>query len=137
MIRRVFRYTWIVLILAGIYLGWTYYSQWILNKEIRQQLEESQKSQDRSISDHYSSDLSILNFYVIPQAVHKGETAELCYGVSNAESIRIEPPIDNIWPAYSRCVEIAPANSTIFKLTASDAEGNTVTSETFVNVIQD
>ena len=135
--RKTFRTMWILAVLLALYLGWTFYSRWSEKHEFIQHLEESQPSQKQSISNAYNSNLSILNFYAIPQTVHKGETAQLCYGVSNAVSVQIEPPVENIWPSYSRCVEIAPANDTKYKLTATDAEGNTVTKETAIKMIQD
>jgi hypothetical protein len=102
-----------------------------------QHMEENQQSQNQSISDVYGSSLSILNFYAIPQTIRRGETAQLCYGVSNAESVQIEPSVENVWPSYSRCVDIVPVSNTVYKLIAVDADGNKVTKDAAIKVIQD
>ncbi|MEJ2245415.1 MAG: hypothetical protein P8Y80_04895 [Acidobacteriota bacterium] len=137
--QKASRYMWIVavVVLIMIYLGWIYYSRWSDTSDFMQHIEENQQPQNQSISDVYSSSLSILNFYAIPQTIRSGETAQLCYGVSNAESIQIEPSVKNVWPSYSRWVDIVPVSNTVYKLTAVDADGNEVTKDTAIKVIQD
>ena len=139
MMQKGFRYTWIVVVvvLIMIYFGWIYYSRWSDKTGFMQRIEENQPSQKQSLSDSYGNSLSILNFYAIPQTIRKGETAQLCYGVSNAESVQIEPSIENVWPSYSRCVDIVPGSDTVYKLTAVDADGNEVTKDTAIKVLQD
>lgn len=137
--QKGFRYTWIVVVvvLIMIYFGWIYYSRWSDKTGFMQRIEENQPSQKQSLSDSYGNSLSILNFYAIPQTIRKGETAQLCYGVSNAESVQIEPSVENVWPSYSRCVDIVPVSDTVYKLIAVDADGNEVTKDTAIKVIQD
>jgi hypothetical protein len=137
--QKLFRYKWIIIVVALIliYLGWIYYSRWSDKSSFMQHIEENQPSKDRSVSDVYEGSLSILNFYAIPQTIRKGESAQLCYGVSNAESVQIEPSVENVWPSYSRCVDIVPKSNTVYKLTAADADGNEVTKDTAIKVIQD
>jgi hypothetical protein len=139
MMQKGFRYTWIVVVvvLIMIYFGWIYYSRWSDKTGFMQRIEENQPSQKQSLSDSYGNSLSILNFYAIPQTIRKGETAQLCYGVSNAESVQIEPSVENVWPSYSRCVDIVPVSDTVYKLIAVDADGNEVTKDTAIKVIQD
>jgi hypothetical protein len=139
MMQKGFRYTWIVVVvvLIMIYFGWIYYSRWSDKTGFMQRIEENQPSQKQSLSDSYGNSLSILNFYAIPQTIRKGETAQLCYGVSNAERVQIEPSVENVWPSYSRCVDIVPVSDTVYKLIAVDADGNEVTKDTAIKVIQD
>ena len=139
MMQKGFRYTWIVVVvvLIMIYFGWIYYSRWSDKTGFMQRIEENQPSQKQSLSDSYGNSLSILNFYAIPQTIRKGETAQLCYGVSNAESVQIEPSVENVWPSYSRCVDIVPVSDTVYKLIAVDADGNEVTKDAAIKVIQD
>ena len=134
--QRVFRITWwILLIFACIYLGLVYYSRRSANRDLIQGMEEQKSSQDRAVVDAYGgSSLSILNFYANPASIRQGETAQLCYSVPNAESVRIEPPVENVWPSLSRCVEVSPLKDTVYTLIAEDADGNTVTAETAVEV---
>jgi len=135
--QKSFRYIWILVVLIGLYLGWTYYSRWSDTHEFMQTIEDSQPSRDRPLSDFYSSSLSILNFYAIPQTIRTGETAQLCYGVESAESVRIEPPVGKVWPSYTLCVDISPGSDTVYKLIAEDADGNKVTAEAEIKVSQD
>jgi hypothetical protein len=60
----------------------------------------------------------IVQFYARESAVPKGEKTMLCYGVENAKTVRIDPPVDRVWPAISRCFDIAPSAATTYTLTA-------------------
>jgi hypothetical protein len=64
-------------------------------------------------------------FYANPGAIRRGESAQLCYGVANAKAVKLEPQSNPVWPSLSRCVEVAPAKTTIYTLTIEDAAGNT------------
>lgn len=135
--RKAYRFTWMLAVLIALYLGWTFYVRWSDNRAFRQRMEEFNTSQETTISKSYGGgELTILGFYATPPAVHPGETAQLCYSVASAESVRIEPHVDNVWPSISRCVTVTPTEETIYKLIAQDAEGNTKTVETTVEIIR-
>jgi len=57
-------------------------------------------------------------FYASPSEPPRGEKAMLCYSVSNADQVSLDPPVDRVWPAYSRCIEIKPAGRVTYTLTA-------------------
>ena len=42
----------------------------------------------------------------------------LCYGTENATTVRLEPPVDRVWPSPSRCIEIFPKKAVTYTLTA-------------------
>jgi hypothetical protein len=67
----------------------------------------------------------ILGFYADPATIRAGETAEVCYSVSNAKSVTLDPPSEPVWPAFSRCVHVSPHKTTTYTLTAEDASGHT------------
>ena len=131
--RKAYRFTWILVVLVAIYLGWTYYSRWSSNRAFKQRMEELQESQESTISKTYG-ELKILGFYATPPIVSPGEAAQLCYSVTSAESVRIEPHVDHVWPSISRCVDVTPTENTTYKLIAEDAEGKMVSAETTVEV---
>jgi hypothetical protein len=131
--RKAYRFTWMLLVLVALYLGWVFYSRWYDNQVLKQRMEELHKPRETNISKTYG-ELKILGFYATPPEVKPGETAEICYSVTSAESVRIEPHVDNVWPSISRCVEVSPTEETTYKLIAQDAEGKTVTAETTVKV---
>jgi len=49
----------------------------------------------------------------------------LCYGVSNAVQVKIEPGVEPIKPAISHCLNVFPMKTTTYELSAEDAQGNT------------
>ena len=75
--------------------------------------------------------VKILQFYARDGNLAEGEKSVLCYGVVNAKTVRIEPPVDGVGPSLNRCVTIAPEKNTQYTLTAEGTDGKTV-SETFV-----
>jgi hypothetical protein len=112
-----------------------YYGRRSATRDLIQDLEERKASEERAVADAYGGDrLSILNFYANPASIRRGETTQLCYSVPNAESVRIDPPVKNVWPSRSRCVDVAPQSDTTYTLIAEDADGNTVTADTTVEV---
>ena len=123
-------------IIAGIYLGWVYYSRWIDHRTIIRRMEENKAAQDRAVVEAYGGGrFNILGFYATPAMVRGGKKAQLCYSVINAQSVRIEPPVENVWPSLSRCVEVRPDKDTVYKLIAEDVQGNRKTASLTVKVI--
>jgi hypothetical protein len=76
----------------------------------------------------------ITMFYASPAVVEKGEPALLCYGVAQAERVRLEPPAAAVSPSPSRCVEVTPAAATVYTLTAEGAGGAAVSETIEVRV---
>jgi hypothetical protein len=66
----------------------------------------------------------ITQFYVQNSSIGKGEKTLLCYGVENASTVRLSPPVDKVWPAQTRCLEVSPTETTTYTLTAEDAAGH-------------
>lgn len=77
------------------------------------------------------SAVKILQFYAREGELIEGNKSVLCYGVLNAKSVRIEPPVEGVTPSLNRCVEVAPERETRYTLTAEGVDGRTV-SESFV-----
>jgi hypothetical protein len=76
----------------------------------------------------------ITQFYAREPAVPKGEKTVLCYGVENAKTVRIEPPVDMVWPAISRCFDIAPSTATTYILTAEGEDKQSVSKSVTVQI---
>ena len=66
-------------------------------------------------------------FYTTPSVLRDGEPSQLCYSTGNATTVTLDPPVERVWPALSRCFEIKPAKNTTYTLTAANAAGATVT----------
>lgn len=137
--KNPFVYTGTILIVVAIYVGWIVFSRWNDNRQIDQRARDAaaqkQREQDRSTVDQMGgSELAIQSFYGNPQ-IHRGEKAQLCYGVANAKNVTLEPRSSPVWPSYSRCVDVSPTKTTTYTLTASDDAGHSV-SQTFTIKVQ-
>jgi hypothetical protein len=127
--------TYSVVAILCFYVGFIFYSRSRDNRALMQRLEERRQGQQAQVPEAYrGTELKIVAFYPYPAAINKGQKAKLCYGVVNSEKIRIEPPVENVWPSLSRCVEVMPKSTTVYKLIAEDEKGNTKKAEATVQV---
>ena len=81
--------------------------------------------------------LKIIMFYAAEGAILEGDSVIICYGVANAKSVRIDPPIDRIWPSINHCISDSPLRDTRYTLTAEDANGRQATESFLVSVLPD
>ncbi len=65
----------------------------------------------------------ITQFYASVPAIAKGEAGVLCYGVEGAESMRLEPAVEKLTPAVSKCFEVKPTETTTYTLIAQNKAG--------------
>jgi len=65
-----------------------------------------------------TSTVRIREFYASPENPTVGETAKLCYGVDHADELTLDPPVDRVWPAFARCIEVKPSTRVTYTLTA-------------------
>jgi hypothetical protein len=138
-LKNPFLYSWAALAIAALVVGWILFSRWQENRDIEKRAKEErtqkQQEQDRiTIEQLGGKELAIQNFYASPGAIRRGETVQLCYGVANAKTVKLEPQTSPVWPSYSRCVDVTPAKSTTYTLTIADAAGNTRTQSLEVKV---
>jgi hypothetical protein len=111
-------------------VGWIFFSRWQENRDIERRTteERAQKQREndqRTVEQMGGKELEIQNFYASPGTIHPGETAQLCYGVANAKTVKLEPQPNPVWPSYARCVDVTPRKTTTYTLTIADATGNT------------
>jgi hypothetical protein len=135
LLRRLLPYLTVALVIAIIYDGWIFFSRWNYAREGRkaEQLKEAQDA--RQTLELLGGDrLKILDFYG-PAAIRRGEQATICYGVNAAEHVRIDPPVEQLQPAFSRCFQVAPLRDTDYKLTAEDRTGHSVTQSLTIKVL--
>jgi len=115
----------VALIVAGLYVGWVFLSRWQANQALEQKAASERRSQDRQTFEAMGGDRFEILGYADPASIRAGETAELCYRVSNAKSVKLDPPAEPVWPAFSRCVHVSPRKTTTYTFTAEDASGQT------------
>ncbi len=80
-------------------------------------------------------EIHVTQFYASPAAVPRGEVTNLCYGVENAQSVRIEPPAGDTWPSPNRCVQTHPNRTTTYRLVASRSGAPDVVRSVTVQVL--
>jgi hypothetical protein len=120
----------IALGVAALAVAWILLSRWQENRRIdrtsAQEKTQKQLENDRAALEQFGGkELAIQSFYATPGVVHRGESTQLCYGVANAKTVKLEPQPNPVWPSYSRCVDVSPKKDTVYTLTVTDAEGNT------------
>jgi hypothetical protein len=122
------------LVLVLCYVGWIFYSRWHENHAINQEVTAERKEKDQrdaaaTVESLGGSEFKIISFYASPGEIHRGDTVTICYGVSNAKSVSIDPPIGETWPSVSRCMQITPKKTTKYTFTGDDGKGSTKTAE--------
>jgi cbb3-type cytochrome oxidase subunit 3 len=131
--RNPLLYTSTLLLIALVYVGGTFYMRREQNREIEKRAADAAAAKERTndaqtVEQLGGTEFKILNFYATPGLVHPNETVQLCYGVSNAKTVKLEPQTNFVWPSVSRCVDVNPKKTTDYTLTIEDGNGNSKTS---------
>ena len=77
---------------------------------------------------------TISMFYASPSLVRDGVPTKLCYAVEGATKLTLDPPVERVWPALSRCFDISPKQNTTYTLTAENATGMKASAKTAISV---
>lgn len=118
--------------LAAIYDGAVFYGRWSAERDFERRKSAAEAARLRqNVEMAGGGVLKIAGFYASPGAIRAGDSANLCYSVTGAKSVRLVPPVVEVWPALMRCVAVSPTRDTEYRLTAQDDKGREV-SETFV-----
>ena len=125
---KVVRVTWVLVLLVALYSGWV-----LWRRHMAQALPAPPVAADPLAK--YGSAVKILQFYTSTGTIAKGSQALLCYSVLNAKEVRLDPPVESVWPAMSRCFDVKPSRSTSYTLTAEGADHKTA-SETLEVVVK-
>lgn len=117
------------------YTCWTFYSRSEQAREVERQTEAKKAEEAKKFLSTYGGDeVRITVFYASPQAVPRGGTVSICYGVLNATKLYTEPPLPNIYPALSHCVQTTLSKTTTYRLVAEDKNSKQATEEITVAV---
>ena len=142
-LKSIFRkpsfYSKIVFTIAALIVVWIFFSRWWQNRSIeyraREAATEKQRADDRATMEQMGGkELAIQTFYATPSEIRRGQSVQLCYGVANAKSVKLEPQANPVWPSYSRCVDDSPTKTTTYTLTIADVAGNTKSQSLTVQV---
>jgi len=134
-LRAIDHWLWLPVIFAFAWSGWVLWSRHSQTAAMEEAAEQKRATQDREVLQKLGGgELKILQFYPNPPVVGKGEQGLLCYGVSNATDVQIEPTVEGVSPSLSRCVEVRPAKDTEYTLKAKDGQGREVAQTVSVRV---
>ncbi len=133
-LRRILPYTTVLLIAVAIYVGYTFYSRRSAAREAESRAADAKLKDDKYVAGLLgNNDLKLLTF-TGPGVAKRGETINLCYGVSNAVSVVVEPHIEDTKPSYLHCMQTVLKKETTYTLTAKDAAGHTTGGSLTVHV---
>ena len=133
--RKALRWGWVPVVAAFLYSGWVLYNRGAQNRQIDAQFERERAKEDAVLLEKLGgSDLNVVTFYANPGAIRRGTRGLLCYGVVNAKTVQIDPTVPDVGPALSRCVEVAPTQTTVYTLTAEDEKGKKAQSTATIRV---
>jgi hypothetical protein len=114
----------VLIALAAIYPGWILLDRWDQDRRAQRETEQHKLEADRRTVEALGGGrFEILHFCASPGSVRRGEEAQLCYGVANAKTVRIEPPVGTVWPSFGRCLYVKPEKDTTYTLTITHANG--------------
>jgi hypothetical protein len=132
-------YSWSLVAAVVLVVGWIFFSRWwqhhALEHRVRQERTEKQREDDLATLEQMGGkELAIQTFYATPGEIRRGQSVQLCYGVANAKTVKLEPQSNPVWPSYSRCVDATPAKTTTYTLTITGASGDTKSQSLIVTV---
>jgi hypothetical protein len=132
-------YSSAILVVALLGVVFVMFSRWQDSRNVEHQAAreraEKQHEQDRlAVEQLGGKELAILSFYASPTVIRRGESAQLCYGVANAKTVKLEPQPQPVWPSAARCVDVSPVKSMTYTITIEDAAGKTQSQDLEVQV---
>ena len=136
-LAAVLPYTTVLLILALLYVAWTFYSRRESNRKAQAHIQAKKEEARKRVVDtiYGSGEVKFSTFGADSGLLHRGETTELCYGVVNATSVKIDPPVArDLKPSYHHCLEIAPKTTTTYTITADNGKGDNKSESVTVRV---
>jgi hypothetical protein len=135
-LESILPYTTVAIILVALYVAWVFYSRH--ERTMRAQAEIDAAREDarkRVVNQIYGSgEIKFTTFGVDSGVLHRGESTQLCYGLVNAASVKIDPPLPDVKVSYHHCIEIAPKATTTYTITAQNTKGDTKSESITVQV---
>jgi hypothetical protein len=128
-----------IVAIVVLYMAYTFWSRWQENQDLAAKQKAAQAAEQRDEAQKTydtlgGGEFKIISFYASPGTIHRGDTVDMCYGVSNAKSVKLDPPDASVWPSNDRCLQISPKKTTTYTFTADDGKGNTKTANLTIEV---
>jgi hypothetical protein len=125
-LQTLLRFTTVGVIIAILYVVWTFYSRHASEEQAARDLAAKQQAQRQHEADLIfgAGEVKIVSYSVDKPSLARGETADLCYGVVNASKVVLDPHIEDSKPSSYHCLNIAPRVTTTYTITASNDRGD-------------
>jgi hypothetical protein len=123
---RLLRITTVGVVIAGLYVAWTFYSRHQRTEEAEQAIQKKQDDHRKRVADQIfgSGEIKFSTFSIATSVLKRGETTQLCYGVANATGVKLDPPPpEPLKPSNLHCLDISPKKTTTYTITASNDKG--------------
>ena len=134
-LRRIWPLLTVMLLIGAAYDGWIFYDRWQSNRDAERARADAEAERARKVIDAIGGGgFGIRSFYASPPVIHRGEPASLCYSVFGATTLRLDPPVAEVYPTFNHCIQASPRQDTEFTLTAADAAGHTATAKLVLKV---
>jgi hypothetical protein len=125
-LSRLLPITTVGIIIAALYVAWTFYSRHERTQEAEQAIQKKQDDDRKRVANQIfgSGEIKFSTFSIATSVLKRGETTQLCYGVVNATSVKLDPPPpEPLKPSYRHCLDISPKKTTKYTITASNDKG--------------
>lgn len=120
---------WIPVLLTALYTGWVLWQRHVSQTATTKAVVADPLAK-------YGEQVKIIQFYSGNGAIARGGKTQICYGVVNAKELRLDPPVEKVWPSLSRCFDVAPTKTTHYTLTAEGADHKAVSESMDISVQQ-
>ncbi len=114
---------WALVALGGLWLAWLLILPVSLGRFPPWEIESPPPVPEPSTG---PGNVEIAQFYTTSVHISRGDSALICYSVHHARALRLDPPVDRIWPSVHRCLSVEPAQTTTYTLWATGGDGQEV-----------
>lgn len=108
------------ILLAAVALRFGYVQ---FNKAARPEPPSTASAPAATPPEYLSPHLRILMFYQTDPAVPLGRPMTVCYGVVNAISLKLDPPLAQVAPSINDCFAVTAGRAQLLTLTATGKDG--------------
>ena len=134
-LRRMLPWLSVLVLIGAVYDGWIFYGRSKSNQAAERARADAEAERARkTIQAIGGLGFEIHSFYAYPPVIQRGKSASLCYSVTGATTLRLDPPVAEVYPTFNHCVQASPRQDTDFTLTAGDAAGHTAASKLVLKV---
>src|SRR5437868_13836119 len=93
-VRALLPYTSVALIIAALYVAWTFYSRYESNRKAQEAIQASKEDARKRVVDQIygGGEIKFTTFGADCGVRTSGESTQLGHGVVNAKTVKLDPP---------------------------------------------